>query len=250
MVTLDREDIQGLVARGYGSLPAARYLLLRVTDAGAARTALGDLADRVTNIATRASAVVNVALTYDGLEALGLDEETLATFAFEFREGMAAPHRRAILGDYEEDAPERWAWGGPDTEAVHLLLILLASDDAALEALEAEVTGAWPAGAFARVTSLETSMLRHPETGAFMEHFGFADGISESPVEGLRDDASPELLIKAGEFLLGYPNEYGLLTTRPLVSSARDPRGLLPEASDAGGKHDSAATAPTSSSAI
>jgi len=238
MAELDRGDIQGLVARGYGSLPAARYLLFRVTAGAAARSALGDLANRVTDIATRATAVVNVALTYEGLEALGLDEETLATFAFEFREGMTAPHRRPILGDYDQDAPERWEWGGPSNEPVHLLLILLASDDAALAALEAEVTGGWSPGAFERVASLETNMLRHPETGAFMEHFGFADGISESPVEGLRDDAPPELLIRAGEFLLGYPNEYGLLTTRPLVSAAHDPRGLLPEASDARGQHD------------
>ena len=44
---LDREDIQGLVARGYGSLPAARYLLLRVVDPAAARSALGPDATRV-----------------------------------------------------------------------------------------------------------------------------------------------------------------------------------------------------------
>jgi Dyp-type peroxidase family len=34
-------------------------------------------------------------------------------------------------------------------------------------------------------------------------------------------------VIKPGEFLLGYPNEYGLYTERPLLDPARDLRGLL-----------------------
>ena len=34
--------------------------------------------------------------------------------------------------------------------------------------------------------------------------------------------------VKAGEFVLGYPNEYGLLTDRPLLAPAADPAGLLP----------------------
>ena len=36
-----------------------------------------------------------------------------------------------------------------------------------------------------------------------------------------------------GEFLLGYPNEYGLYTPRPLLDPQRDPDGLLPRAEDA-----------------
>ena len=238
MTVLDNNEIQGLVARGYGSLPAARYQLLRIVDGRTARAALGALAERVTNVATRAEAVVNVAFTYDGLEALGLDEDTLSTFAFEFREGMTAPHRRPILGDHDENAPERWEWGGPDTTAVHLLLILFAADEPALAALEAEVTGAWPAGAFDCLASLEANVLRHPTTGAFMEHFGFADGLSDPAVEGLRDEGPPEQRVKAGEFLLGYKNEYGRVTTRPLVPAARDPQRLLPDAADEPGHRD------------
>ena len=36
-----------------------------------------------------------------------------------------------------------------------------------------------------------------------------------------------------GEVLLGYPNEYGLYTPRPLLAPQRDPGGLLPRAEDA-----------------
>jgi Dyp-type peroxidase family len=238
MTVVNKDDIQGLVARGYGSLPAARYLLLRIADAERARHALSRLAERVTDVPTRAESVVNVALTYDGLAALGIDEETLASFAFEFREGMAAPHRQAILGDLHENAPERWSWGGPDTAEVHLLLILLAADDVALQALEASVTAGWDPQSLERVTALDANVLRHPETGAFMEHFGFADGVSDVDVDGLHERVAPEERIKAGEFLLGYPNEYGLLTARPLVRSQRDPRRILPAANDEPGFSD------------
>jgi Dyp-type peroxidase family len=35
-------------------------------------------------------------------------------------------------------------------------------------------------------------------------------------------------MVRAGEFVLGYPNEYGLLTDRPLVPAAADPAAVLP----------------------
>src|SRR5215469_17679738 len=46
--SLELEDVQGLVLRGYGSLRAARYLLLRVGEAAGARAWLRALADGVT----------------------------------------------------------------------------------------------------------------------------------------------------------------------------------------------------------
>jgi deferrochelatase/peroxidase EfeB len=35
-----------------------------------------------------------------------------------------------------------------------------------------------------------------------------------------------------GEFILGYPNEYGLYTPRPVLDSQRDPKGFLPRAAE------------------
>ena len=46
---LDLEDMQGLLVRGYGRLPAAAFLLLRIDDAGAARRGLGAWADAVSS---------------------------------------------------------------------------------------------------------------------------------------------------------------------------------------------------------
>ena len=43
--------------------------------------------------------------------------------------------------------------------------------------------------------------------------------------------------MRAGEFVLGYPNEYGLLTDRPLVPADADPGAVLP-LDAASGEHD------------
>ena len=47
---------------------------------------------------------VTLAFTWNGLRALGVPEESLATFPEEFRQGMAA--RADILGDTGADAPK------------------------------------------------------------------------------------------------------------------------------------------------
>ena len=40
------------------------------------------------------------------------------------------------------------------------------------------------------------------------EHFGFRDGISQPTIDGLGRTDAPANTIKAGEFVLGYQNEY------------------------------------------
>ena len=61
-----------------------------------------------------AEAWITVAFTYNGLKALGVPQESLDSFAPEFRQGMAA--RAAELGDVGESAPEHWEppLGTPD----------------------------------------------------------------------------------------------------------------------------------------
>ena len=71
-----------------------------------------------------------VALSFQGLKALGVPEDPLATFP-EFQQGMAA--RAAHLGDTGESAPDQWEppLGSPD---VHIVMYGLAPDDARLKA--------------------------------------------------------------------------------------------------------------------
>jgi len=224
---LDLHDVQGLVARGYANLAAARFLLLAIDDAAAARRWLAPIP--VTRGDERPDDVaVNLALTRSGLEGLGLDGAALAMFSNEFSAGMTTPHRRRILGDTGGDAPEAWDWGGPGGRSVDALLLLYARDGARLDALEREQS---PAG-LEVIRRLDTSDLDG------FEPFGFRDGVSQPFMEGLGKSGPREATVKAGEFVLGYVNEYGLYTDRPLLDAAADPERMLPRDPEGSGRAD------------
>jgi Dyp-type peroxidase family len=195
-------DVQGLVARAYGDLKAARFLVLALDDGAAGRAWLGALAPALTaSHAQPQKRAVNVGLTSSGLAKLGVGSEILELFALEFAGGMTTPHRRRMLGDVGPDAPEQWDWGGP-SQPVDAVLLLYARDEPTLAALEAEQTSALPSGVRV-VRTLDTSDLQG------YEPFGFRDGISQPIVEGLSKKGPPAQTVRFGEFVLGYPNEHG-----------------------------------------
>ncbi len=210
-VSLELADIQGLFARGYSHLGRAAFLLLGL-DGAAANGWLADALGSVTSADERPEKrAMNVAFTSSGLERLGVDAATLALFSNEFASGMTTPHRQRILADAGESAPERWDWGGPATDAVHGVLLLYAAGPAELAALESEQTEVLGGHGGRVVRRLETNDLDG------FEPFGFRDGVSQPLIEGLGKTGPREFTLRAGEFVLGYPNEYGHLTDHPAL---------------------------------
>jgi Dyp-type peroxidase family len=230
---VDAQDVQGIVLRGYGGLPAASYLLLAVSDPVKARATLGALHARIARgtPASRESAL-QLAFTHPGLVSLGLSEEARSGFSREFSTGMVTPHRSRFLGDVGDSAPERWQWGGPATPTVHALAIVLADSqtrlDATLTALQKELSS----GGFRELRTLPASQLFG------YEHFGFVDGISQPAIDGYHEGSSELHRIRPGEFLLGYPNEYDLYTERPLLEPSSDLSGHLPLDPEGSPRHD------------
>ena len=210
---------------GYGDLHCACYVLLQVADKTAARHWIGQLADQIaTGERPQKVAAVNLAVTYRGLEKLGLDKEALDGFSRPFSEGMATTHRSRILGDDDENAPEKWNWGGNDANAVDLLLLLFAENETLLANVRAEKKAEFAAGGVVEVQILEAG--RQPDSH---EHFGFADGMGQPAIEGTfqAEKSFPRNIIKAGELLLGYVNDYDKPADSPLVKAALDPHGRL-----------------------
>ena len=211
--TPELHDVQGLVARGYSDLAAARFLLVEFGDGAAARGWVRAVAEQVTAGDQRPQErAVHLALTSSGLRKLGLAPEVLALFSNEFVDGMATHQRGRILGDLDRDVPERWDWGGPGLP-VDAALLLYARDVQTLGALEAEQTGALARGTRV-VRTLETSDLQGHEP------FGFRDGISQPLIEGLSKSRLPATTVRFGEFVLGYPNEHGKITDAALLERA------------------------------
>jgi deferrochelatase/peroxidase EfeB len=230
---VDDDDIQGVLRFGYGKLTEACFLLLRIKDAAAARAWLASakIADAVERTQAPETAM-QIAFTSPGLRALGVAEDIVQGFSPEFIAGMSAdPSRARRLGDLGPNAPAAWAWGGSPQRLPHVMVMLYAMPHR-LQPWEETVRPALAAG-FEQIDRLGTSDMDG------IEPFGFADGVSQPTLDWkrwreARDEERLEYtnLSCLGEFLLGYPNEYGEYTDRPLLDAARDPAAMLARAEE------------------
>ncbi|OMC41521.1 hypothetical protein A5742_03940 [Mycolicibacterium fortuitum] len=111
MTELEFDDIQHIMLTGTPHL-TGRYEFLSFDTPEAGRAWLAEMVPLVQSATDVRETVnvfkrwVNLAFTWNGLRALGVDENTLASFPNEFREGMAS--RADILGDTGAAAPEHW----------------------------------------------------------------------------------------------------------------------------------------------
>ena len=107
---LELEDIQSGVLSPRPSPYVATYILLRIDDRKAGRELMQKLSTVVASVGHQTSpagdAWVSVALSFQGLKALGVPRESLESFPPEFQQGMAA--RAHELGDTGESSPENW----------------------------------------------------------------------------------------------------------------------------------------------
>src|SRR5215213_11318463 len=127
---LELHDIQSGVLRPRPTPYAATYIAFRIDDRKAGRELIRRIAGVVTSADDPTSPLadtwVSVALTYQGFKALGVPQESLDSFSWEFRQGMAA--RAKELGDIGESSPEHWEQplGTPD---VHVVLVAVSPDE-------------------------------------------------------------------------------------------------------------------------
>jgi Dyp-type peroxidase family len=250
--------MQGLLLHGYKEMNTAGYLLLKIQDARGCGQWLRELLPELTTAATRPreevhqrDSCLNLAITWEGLKALGLEHEALEMFPFEFRKGMAA--RARVLGDTGSCAPEHWEFGGTreghSQRELHLLLLLYGRDDQVLDALLARHRERFEAAGLREIYCQRARHMREQEEFAgkphtfFREHFGFRDALSQPAIEGFLDPegAPPSydpVPLKAGEFILGYENEYGEEPPSPSVRASQDPSGWLAESQEEEGRKD------------
>ncbi len=210
---LELDDIQAGALFERPSPYVGTYLLLRIADRADGR----ELVRRLHRIATDAQTskaeddtTLTVGFSYHGLEALGVPQASLDSFAPEFRDGMAA--RAALLGDVGESSPEQWEppLGSAD---VHVAIAALSADVAELEAVAEKARRA-----HTELPGLEVVWRQDCyQLASGRTSFGFKDGIGQPAVEGTgRPSTSPrERPLKAGEIILGYPDETGELPPMP-----------------------------------
>lgn len=247
---LQTSDMQGLIVRGYKTLTAATYILLKITDVAAATKYFDFLA--VNHITTgeklKKEEAVNIAFTRSGIARL-LNDDILNTFSREFIEGMsfrqgadkkrdqntkmpggegiesAEPEERPMmLGDRGKNHPSNWHWGN-ENKPVDVLLMVYAKNKQALEELTTNIFTNRHQGV--EIVYLASTYEYNPDNPR--EHFGFMDGISQPTIKGFSKENEVEdkrTHINPGEFILGYENEYNSFSPSPFVNRNAATEGL------------------------
>jgi Dyp-type peroxidase family len=213
-ISLELDDIQSGVLHERPSPYAGSYLLLRIDDRAAGRQLVRRLLPLVESGPPEPDpalgAWITVAFTYQGLAALGVPQGSLDSFAPEFRQGMAA--RAAELGDVGDSDPANWE-KPLGTGDVHVALAVLSADAGRVRALVEKVRTAHE-----ELPGVELAWQQdcyQLPTGR--TSFGFRDGIGQPAVEGSGIPSSNpgDRPLKAGEIILGYPDETGELPPMP-----------------------------------
>jgi len=215
---LEFDDIQHILLTRAPAL-TGRYEFLSFKDPAGARTWLAEILPKVQSAKAMRESVnkekrwVTIAFTWNGLRALGVDEVALATFPQEFRDGMVA--RARMLGDTAANDPSHWVdrTASPD---LHAIAILFARD-----ATGRERSAMDHAKLIAECKGVEVLSTLDVEATPPLEyahdHFGYRDRLSQPTIEGSGDEPTPGsgAPLKAGEFILGYPDESGVVPLLP-----------------------------------
>jgi Dyp-type peroxidase family len=212
VAVLEFNDIQHILLTRAPAL-TGRYEFLSFRDPVGGRAWLAAILDKVHSAKSMRESVekdkrwITVAFTWNGLRALGVEQGSLATFPEEFREGMAA--RAEVMGDTGGNDPTHWVDKTAGAE-LHGIAILFARDAAERGRCVAE-----HAGLIAECPGVELlSSLDLEATPPFdyaHDHFGYRDRLSQPVIEGSGEEPTPGsgAPLKAGEFILGYPDESG-----------------------------------------
>jgi Dyp-type peroxidase family len=212
-VSVELDDIQATVLRYRPEPYYGTHVMLHVADAAAGRELLRRLEPYIDSAAgwwQAGNAWTAVAISYSGLVALGVPEDSLESFPEKFRLGMAA--RSDALGDTGANDPQHW--DAPfGTGQIHVQLSIFSDDrekwHRAVETARQQYQGL-----------SGTAVLEIQDFGAQpgdRNPLGYKDLIGQPAIEGSGVEALPGQgrPIKAGEFILGYPGEAGVPLLMP-----------------------------------
>jgi len=215
---LELDDLQHIVITRVPAL-TGRYEFLSFQQPAQGRAWLKGILDKVASVQEARDSIereqrwVSVAFTWQGLRALGVDEQELATFPEEFRQGMVA--RAEMLGDTGRNHPDRWI-GGLASPSLHAIAILFARNPAERQrATKEHRTFLATIPGVEVLSSLDLDGF--PPFEYAHDHFGYRDRISEAQIEGSGVAPTPGsgASVKAGEFILGHVDESGALVPLP-----------------------------------
>lgn len=215
---LEFDDIQYILLTRAPAI-TGRYEFLSFQDPGGGRAWLAFILETVHSVQQARASIekdnrwVSVAFTWNGLRALGVNEASLASFPEEFKQGMVT--RAEILGDTGANHPDTWA-GGLASPELHAIVILFARDATEHARCRAEHEKLVAHCEGVKVLS-SLDLEATPPFDYAHDHFGYRDRLSQPVIEGSGEEPTPGSgpPLKAGEFILGYPDEDGRTANLP-----------------------------------
>jgi len=210
---LDLNEIQATVLRLRPAPYFGSHVALRVDDAQTGRELLRRLTPHVDSAANwwrPASAWLSLVITYAGLEALGLPQNSLQSFPEAFRVGMAARSRE--LRDEGVNDPTNW---DPlfSKGQIHIGLSAFSDSEEKWRRVVAIAREQYQGLSGVRVLAVQDFGAQPGD----LNSLGYKDGIDQPAIEGSGVEPLPgqRRPIKAGEFILGYPGEAGVRLPMP-----------------------------------
>lgn len=216
---LPLHDIQGAVLDTYFDKLVGYFLLFRIKDAERTRQWIVDNQHRITSVKQAQEsqqaakrhgneAFYNIAFSYSGLVALGVEPGLVNAFPPAFVEDSDTTFRARVLGDVGASESSRWNWGSAANGTdVHLILLAYFNNENWQEEIEENPKGfierAESEHGMELVAFLDTQLLADNK-----EHFGFRDLVGQ-PKVGAIGGTHGGNTIAPGEFVLGYENGYG-----------------------------------------
>src|SRR5258708_4508308 len=210
---VDLHDIQATVLR-YRSEPyVGAPLFPHINDAHGGREFLRRLTPHISSASDWWNAEdpwIAVAISYPGLVALGVPEDSLQSFPEAFRVGMAA--RAEKLCDYGVNDPKNWdrPFGSGQ---IHIQVSIISDTEekwrSTMETARQQYQG---------LSSVTVLLIQNfgAQPGS-LNSLGYKDSIGQPTIEGSGVEPLPGQgqPIKAGEFILGYPGESGVPLAMP-----------------------------------
>ena len=209
MALLELDDIQSGVLRPRPTPFAATYIILRIDDRAAGRALMRRLSEIVASAAHPESPArdtwVSASLTFAGLKSLGVPQASLDSFSPQFRQGNGGARATVARRRRERSRTlgEAARHGRRSRRA-----------DGNFDRMRAAGRGDRPSARGVSEYSRESRAIWRQDCHALpneTEPFGFKDGISHPAIEGsgIPGTNPHEVPLKPGEFVLGYPDEYG-----------------------------------------
>jgi Dyp-type peroxidase family len=211
--TLDLQEIQATVLRLRPAPYFGTHLLFRVDDAASGRKFLRRLAPHVDSAADWWKASdpwLSLGISYAGMEAIGLPEDSRKTFPEAFRAGMAA--RSEQLGDKGVNDPKNWDLPYGKGE-VHIGVSAFSDSEEKWRRILGVARQQFEGFSGVSIVGMQDFGAQPGD----LNSLGYKDGIDQPAVEGSGVEPLPGQgrPIKAGEFILGYPGESGVPLPMP-----------------------------------